>query len=138
MSKATWKGSLRKGEGTMNLGSYNEDISYNFSSRFENGQGSNPEELLGAAHAACFSMALSGLLEEKGYETRSINTIAEVNIEKQNNGFRIIESNLSTEADVPNIEEALFMKLAVEAKVHCPISLALGKEVRKNLHASLI
>ena len=125
-AKATWKGSLKEGKGTMKMNTYNEELPYSFSSRFEDGKGTNPEELIAAAHSGCFSMALSGLLSEKGFKPTFISTKAEIVMEKSESGFRISESNLTAEADVPGIEEDLLIKLAMDAKVNCPVSKVLS------------
>jgi osmotically inducible protein OsmC len=98
---------------------------YSFSSRFENGKGTNPEELIGAAHAGCFSMALSKILADNGYDPAKIETSAEVNLEKENTGFKIAKIQLKTTAKVANIDEETFEKFADEAKENCPVSKAL-------------
>jgi osmotically inducible protein OsmC len=125
-SHATWKGNLKNGNGTMKLGSVDKELSFNFSSRFENGEDTNPEELIGAAHSGCFSMAFSMLLSDEGYEPKSIKTVAEVKLVKEDAGFRIKGSHLKTEAEVPGIAEDLFKELAEKAKVNCPVSQALS------------
>lgn len=137
ISKAIWNGKLKDGNGTMSIGSSIEDIPYTFSSRFEDGKGSNPEELIAAAHAGCFSMAFSVQLAEKGYNPKSISTTAEVKLEKDKDGFKISESILKTKVDVPGIDEATFIKLAEESKRNCPVSRALSS-VKIELNASLI
>jgi osmotically inducible protein OsmC len=136
-ANAVWKGTIKNGTGTIKLSTAGQEMDYTFASRFENGSGTNPEELIAAAHAGCFSMALSAELTEKGYNPESINTSAEVSVEKSDDGFRIAESTLTVEAKVPDIDETLFMKLAVHAKNNCPVSQALAS-VRINLHANLI
>ena len=136
-ANATWKGSLKEGKGTMKMNTYNEELPYSFSSRFEDGKGTNPEELIAAAHSGCFSMALSGLLSEKGYKPNFISTKAEVVMEKSGSGFRISESNLTAKAEVPGIDEDLFMKLANDAKANCPVSKALSS-VSVNLNIKLL
>jgi lipoyl-dependent peroxiredoxin len=124
-AKAEWKGKLREGKGSVALGSGAFSGAYSFRSRFEDGAGTNPEELLGAAHAGCFSMALAGGLERAGYSPESIRTSASVSIEAQDGGFAITRSALETEAHVPDIEEPEFERLADEAKAGCPVSRAL-------------
>ena len=136
-AKATWNGSLKEGKGTMKMNTLNEELPYSFSSRFEDGKGTNPEELIAAAHAGCFSMALSGLLSEKGYKPNFISTKAEVMMEKSGPGFRISESNLTAEAEVPGIDEDLFMKLANDAKANCPVSKVLSS-ITINLKIKLL
>ena len=123
---AVWNGNLKNGNGKMKLGSVGKEMAYNFSSRFENGEDTNPEELIGAAHSGCFSMAFSMLLSDEGYEPKSIKTVAEVKLVKEDAGFRIKASHLITEAKVPGIAEDLFKELAEKAKVNCPVSQALS------------
>jgi osmotically inducible protein OsmC len=101
-------------------------VPYSRASRFEDAAGSNPEELLGAAHAACFSMALSGLLSRANFPPKRIRTTAGVTIEKVGEGFRITKIVLDVEAEVPGIDAALFMEKAETAKKTCPVSVALG------------
>src|SRR5688572_29524836 len=98
---ARWDGSLQDGNGTMRMASGSYEGPYTFQSRFEEGEGTNPEELIAAAHAGCFSMALSGDLGRAGYEPESVETTATVHIEKADNGFQITRINLETEARVP-------------------------------------
>jgi len=137
ISKAIWRGKLKDGKGTMLIGSALDDLPYTFSSRFEDGKGSNPEELIAAAHAGCFSMAFSALLAEKGFTPMLISTIAEIKLEKAKDGFRITKSILNTKAEVTGIDEATFNKLAEEAKRNCPISHALSS-IKIELNASLL
>lgn len=125
-SHATWKGNLKNGNGTMKLGSVDKELSFNFSSRFENGEDTNPEELIGAAHSGCFSMAFSKLLSDEGYEPKSVSTTAEVTLIQEDEGFRIKSSHLKTEAEVPGIAEDVFNELAEKAKENCPVSQALS------------
>jgi osmotically inducible protein OsmC len=114
---AIWKGSIRDGQGTVatESGTLN-NAPYSFTSRFEHGAGTNPEELLGAAHAGCFSMALSGQLAE------SIETTATVTVEKQADGFAITKVHLDVKAKVPGADAATFAQLAGAAKAGCPVS----------------
>ncbi len=134
---AKWKGSIKEGKGAMKVGSGLCEGSYSFASRFEDGSGTNPEELIGAAHAGCFSMALSLMLGEAGYSPEEITTSAEVSIEKKGEGFAITGILLSTEASIPNIDEETFLKHANEAKEGCPVSQALaGTEI--SLNAKLV
>jgi len=136
-SKAKWNGKLKDGNGTMSIGTALEDIPFTFSSRFEDGKGSNPEELIAAAHAGCFSMAFSALLAEKGYDPKSISTKAEVKLGKDKDGFKIAESLLKTEAEVGGIDQETFKKLAEEAKRNCPVSRALSS-IKIELDATLV
>lgn len=133
---ATWNGNLKKGDGTVKLDTSGKEFSFSFSSRFEDEKGTNPEELIAAAHAGCFSMAFSGLLSTEGYEPKSISTSAEVKIVKEGDGFKISESKLKTEAEVPGIDEDLFRELAKKAKENCPVSLALSS-LKITLEANL-
>ncbi|MFW5727908.1 MAG: OsmC family protein [Spirochaetia bacterium] len=139
---AVWNGSIQKGNGKLELGSKAFKGSYSFASRFQHSTedlenkiaGSrleeenltNPEELIGAAHAGCFSMALSLFLGEAGYNPDSIDTEAEVNIEKQGGGFAITSVHLKTKAKVPNIDASAFNSYAEQAKDNCPVSQALS------------
>jgi osmotically inducible protein OsmC len=125
-SEAEWKGNLKDGRGTMKLGSGAFEGSYSFASRFEEGKGTNPEELIGAAHAGCFSMALSAGLEAAGYEPKSVHTTAKVHLEKVGDGFAITRIDLNTEADVPGIDDPKFQEQAKAAKEGCPVSKALA------------
>ncbi|HUI93483.1 MAG TPA: OsmC family protein [Chitinivibrionales bacterium] len=125
-SEAVWKGTLVGGVGEMKTGSGGIKFPYSFSSRFEAGKGSNPEELIGAAHAGCFSMAFAGILEHAGHVPASIKTVARVAIEKDAAGFAITSIDLATEASVSGLDETTFQKLAEEAKRGCPVSRALA------------
>lgn len=125
-AEAVWEGNLRGGKGKMKLGSGAFEGSYSFSSRFENAPGTNPEELLGAAHAGCFSMALSLFLEQAGYKAERIHTTAKVHIDKVDGGFSITTIELETEAEIPGIDEKVFLQKAEEAKNMCPVSRALS------------
>lgn len=122
---AVWEGTLQEGKGTMAVGSGAFEGAYSFATRFENGAGTNPEELIGAAHAGCFSMALSMLLEKAGHPPREIQTRAEVKLEQVDDGFAITRIRLKTEADVPGMETKAFEKQAQAAKDGCPVSKAL-------------
>jgi osmotically inducible protein OsmC len=130
-SEAMWEGNLIKGKGKMKLGSGVFEGSYSFGSRFENAQGTNPEELIGAAHAGCFSMALSMILDQAGYKVEQIHTIAKVHIDKVGEGFKITTIELETEGKVPGIDERTFREKAETAKKGCPVSMALtGVDIR--------
>jgi osmotically inducible protein OsmC len=122
---ARWEGGLQGGKGTMRLGSGAFEGQYSFSSRFEEGKRTNPEELIGAAHAGYFSMALSAGLERAGHAPNSIETSARVHLERAGSGFRISRIDLSTTADVPGIDDAAFRDQAEPAKKNCPVSQAL-------------
>jgi osmotically inducible protein OsmC len=136
-AKARWEGNLKNGNGFLKLGSRAFEGIYSFDSRFESGTGTNPEELIGAAHAGCYSMALSMLLENAGHPPRSIETQADVRLDKVEEGFRITGIELQTEADVPGIDPQEFQKQAEAAKDGCPVSRALaGTEIR--LQAKLL
>jgi lipoyl-dependent peroxiredoxin len=123
---ARWEGSLQEGAGTMRLGSGAFEGAYSFSSRFEEGAGTNPEELIGAAHAGCFSMALAGGLGRAGSPPTSVETTARVFLEKGEAGFRIARIELDCTADVPGLDEAAFAEQARAAKDGCPVSQALA------------
>jgi osmotically inducible protein OsmC len=122
-SSAIWKGNLAKGEGIMRLGSGAYEGAYTFASRFEEGPGTNPEELVGAAHAGCFSMFLAALLSKAGHVPTSIATTAKVHL---GDGPRITLIELSTIGDVPGIDEKKFIEIAEDAKKGCPVSQALA------------
>ncbi|AWK85203.1 OsmC family protein [Azospirillum thermophilum] len=129
-SDAEWRGDLAKGSGTMRLGSGAFEGSYSFPSRFENGQGTNPEELIAAAHAGCFSMALSHGLAQAGHTPTRVHTTARVHLDKAEGGFAITRIELDCEAEVPGIDEATFLQQADGAKANCPVSKALaGTEI---------
>ena len=121
---AIWTGSLKEGKGTMKFGTY--EGSYTWSSRFEDGQGTNPEELLGAAHAGCFSMALSSGLGKNGFTPKQIQTQAQVTLEVIDGKSRITKIHLITEADVPEISDKKFQEIAAATKEGCPVSAALA------------
>jgi osmotically inducible protein OsmC len=125
-AEAIWQGGLRDGEGRIKVGSGAFEGGYSFPSRFEEGKGTNPEELIGAAHAGCFSMALSAALGSAGFTPKRIATTAQVHLEKRKEGFAITRIELATEAEVPGIDAATFAKQAEEAKRTCPVSRALA------------
>ena len=127
-ASANWNGTLKEGEGTMSLGSGAFEGAYSFSSRFEEGTGTNPEELIGAAHAGCFSMFLAALLTDAGYTPTSVNTTAKVHL-RQGPTITLIE--LESQANVPGVENAELQELAIQAKENCPVSKALaGPEIQ--------
>ncbi len=125
-SEAEWKGNLPEGSGTMKLGSGAYQGNYSFKSRFESGPGTNPEELIAAAEAGCFSMALSHGLSQAGHQPRRVHTTAKVHLDKADGGFAISRIELDCEAEVPGIDEATFKQQAETAKANCPVSKALG------------
>lgn len=124
-AEAQWSGGLKDGSGTVTLGSGAFNGKYSFSTRFEEGQGTNPEELIGAAHAGCYSMALSAGLEKAGHKPRSVQTTAKVHLSMEG-GPNISKIELDTVGDVPGLDQAGFQKFAEEAKVGCPVSKALA------------
>lgn len=127
---AVWNGTLREGDGRMRFGGGAFEGAYTFASRFEEGEGTNPEELIAAAHAGCFSMALSGELGRAGYDPETISTEARVSLAKGEAGFGINRVVLVTEASVPGIGEEEFQALAEAARKGCPVSRALaGTEI---------
>jgi osmotically inducible protein OsmC len=125
-SEAKWEGDLKSGKGVMKLGSGAYEGPYTFVSRFESGPGTNPEELIAAAHAGCFSMAFSNRLAQAGFVAKRVHTVAKVHLEKGEAGFGIPKIELICEGDVPNIDEAKFLAEAEEAKKGCPISKLLA------------
>ena len=132
---AVWEGSFREGKGSVKPGSGLFEAPYSAASRFESGPGTNPEELIGAAHAGCFSMALALMLSAKKTPPRKIETTAEVRIEPDGQGFSITSSTLHTTADVPGITEADFLQTAEAAKAGCPVSKALtGVKISLDAH----
>ena len=136
-SDAEWKGSLREGEGHMRLGSQAFEGRYSFASRFEDGGGTNPEELIGAAHAGCFSMALAGDLGKAGYNPEYVRTVAKVHVNpRDGGGFEINLIELTSAAKVSGIDAAEFARIAEGTKVNCPVSHAL-RSVEITLDATL-
>jgi len=123
---AVWEGTLKQGRGTMKLGSGAFEGPYSFSSRFEEGKGTNPEELIGAAEAGCFSMALSFNLEKAGHPAKRVSTTARVKLEPAGGGFKITSIDLKTTTDVPGIAEPTFRKQAELATKNCPPSVLLA------------
>ena len=135
-SEAVWKGDLQGGSGTVKLGSGAYDGAYSYKSRFEEGTGTNPEELLGAAHAGCFSMALAAGLSRQGFKVNSIDTKATVHLEKGDAGFAISSIDLVTVGNVEGIDEAKFKEAAEGTKDGCIVSKALSA-VPMTIKASL-
>jgi lipoyl-dependent peroxiredoxin len=136
-ANAVWTGDLKNGQGTLKLGSGTFTGNYSFSSRFKADKGTNPEELIGAAHAGCFSMALSGDLSKAGYIVDEIKTEAIVSLEKIEDGFAITGIKLVTKARVQDIKMEDFVKYASGAKKNCPVSKAL-EAVNIQLEAHLL
>jgi lipoyl-dependent peroxiredoxin len=134
---AEWKRDLRNGEGAFNGASGALDGAYSFESRFGESGGTNPEELVAAAHASCFSMFLSGVLGQGGNTPESIRTEAKVQILKEGEGFAVKKIDLSTVGRVPGIDDAAFQQAAEVAKANCPISKALGAVPEINVEARL-
>ena len=127
---ARWQGDLQSGSGTMRLGSGAFEGQYSFASRMENGAGTNPEELIGAAEAGCFSMAFANALTQAGHTPQEIRTSASVQFEKLDKGWTISKIELTTDGVVPGVDEATFSRIAEEAKKTCPVSRAItGSEI---------
>ena len=137
-AEAEWTGNLAQGNGRLKVGSGAFAGPYSFKSRFEEGQSAtNPEELIGAAEAGCFTMALTAQLARAGLTPTRIHTVAKVKLEKVGEAFAITRIDLETEADIPGIDEATLQKQALDAKQNCPVSKALaGTEI--HLHAKLL
>jgi osmotically inducible protein OsmC len=136
-ANARWEGALKGGSGTLALGSGAFQGQYSFSSRFEEGNGTNPEELIGAAHAGCFSMAFANILAQAGHEPQRIETTARVHFEPVDDGFGITRIELSTEGEVEGVDAVDFQRHAEEAKEGCPVSKAL-EAVEITLDARLV
>ncbi|HMF48088.1 MAG TPA: OsmC family protein [Candidatus Saccharimonadales bacterium] len=133
-AEAEWQGNLAEGSGRLKVGSGAFDVPYSFKSRFEEDQSAtNPEELIGAAHAGCFTMALTAQLSRARITPTRIHTEARVKLEKIGEGFSITTIELETEADIPGIDDPTFQKYALDAKQNCPVSKALaGTNIRLN------
>lgn len=130
VGSAVWNGPVKDGAGKISTESGAlSDIDYSFKKRFGDGKGANPEELIGAAHAACFSMALSLMLGEAGFTPDEIKASSAVSIEQQGGGFQITTIDLSVVAKVPGIDEAQFKEIATKAKEGCPVSKVLNAEI---------
>jgi lipoyl-dependent peroxiredoxin len=136
-ASAHWDGSLTEGNGTMSMGTGSYEGPYSFGSRFEEGDGTNPEELIAAAHAGCYSMALSGELGRAGHEAEHVETDATVHVEKVEGGFGITRIELVTRARVPGISPDEFATIAAAAKDGCPVSKALAAVDSIELDATL-
>ncbi|TBU99194.1 OsmC family protein [Stutzerimonas kirkiae] len=129
-ASAVWSGSLKEGKGTISTESGAlQDNPYGFNTRFEDKPGTNPEELIGAAHAGCFSMALSAMLGEEGFTAEQLETRAVVTLQKDDGGFTITAVDLTLEALIPGIDEQRFRQIACKAKEGCPVSRLLDAEI---------
>lgn len=135
-ASAQWEGTIKSGKGVMKP-AHAGDISFSLGSRFEGQPASNPEELLGAALAGCFSMALSLSLEKAGSPPKNIRTSADVHLDKDGEGFTVTSIELTTEADVPGLDAGKFQTIAEETKKACPVSKALASVKSITLKASL-
>jgi osmotically inducible protein OsmC len=136
-ASARWSGTLTEGAGTMKTGKGGYQGNYSFKSRFEEGEGTNPEELIGAAHAGCFSMAFANGLAGAGFTPTSVDTTAKVHLDKRDAGFTVTRIELETTGDVPGIDEGTFQKIAEDAKANCPISRLLSPGAEISLTAKL-
>ena len=132
-ARASWNGNLKNGNGSMYVESSGNEFPYSFATRFENKKGANPEELIAAAHAGCFSMAFANILSQEGYEPESVHTTAEVKLEESG----ITESFLKTDVKVADIDKDKFNELAEKAKKNCPVSKALSS-LKISVEANLI
>ena len=137
VSDAEWRGDLKTGQGSIKLGSGAFEGQYSYNSRFAEGVGTNPEELIAAAHAGCFSMALAAALSEAGHAPTNIHTTAKVQFGPGPGGFAITRIDLVTNASVPGMDAAAFEEIATQAKQDCPVSKAL-KAIEITLSASLL
>ncbi len=136
-ASAHWQGGLKDGRGTVTTASgVLSQTQYSFATRFEDGVGTNPEELIAAAHAGCFSMALSAQLDGVGLKAEAIDTKATLTMEKTDAGFTITKIHLDLRAHIPNADEAKFQKAAAEAKAGCPVSRLLNAQI--TLDANLV
>jgi lipoyl-dependent peroxiredoxin len=136
-ASARWDGSLTEGHGTMRMASGAYEGPYSFQSRFEEGDGTNPEELIAAAHAGCFSMALSGEIGKAGHEVESVETEAIVQIDKVEGGFAIKRIELKSRVSAPGLDDSDFQQAAEAAKKGCPVSQALAAVETIDLDAQL-
>src|SRR6516164_7402609 len=129
-ARAVWRGTGRAGSGSLSTDSgVLADTPYSFKTRFESEKGTNPEELIAAAHAGCFTMALAFQLQARGYEPTELTTEAAVTLEAEGEGFRISRSDLNLRAEVPGLDEATFRELAEIAEKNCPVSKVLKAEI---------
>jgi lipoyl-dependent peroxiredoxin len=137
-AEATWKGTLKEGSGNMKVGSGAFDVPFSFGTRFADEPGTNPEELVGAALAGCFSMYLSAQLTDAGFPPTRIHTAADVHFGRDAVGPLIEKLVLTTQANVPGVDQAKFDELVAVSKKSCPISRALGAIKELEVHASLV
>ncbi len=137
-AEAVWEGSITEGKGKVKFGNPPYEGTYTRASRFEDAAGTNPEEILGAAHAACFSMALAGNLTRANFPPEHVHTTAQVSIEKVAEGFKITKIALNTEVKAPGLDEKTFKELADKAKAGCPVSVALAGVDEISLTAKLL
>jgi osmotically inducible protein OsmC len=135
---AEWTGTLQEGSGHMRMATGAYDGAYSFSSRFEEGEGTNPEELIAAAHAGCFSMHLSGQIGKAGFTPNRVATTAKVHLDKGEAGFSITRIDLETEASAEGIDDAKFQELVEFSKANCPISVALKAIPEVTVSARLV
>ncbi len=135
---AVWKGNLKEGSGELSVGDGVFSGAYSFSSRFEEGEGTNPEELIAAAHAACYSMAFSNILAEAGHTADSVSTTAKVQLRPLDGKPSLASIELEVEGSVPGIDEATFQEHAEAAKAGCPVSRALAGVPEITLNARLV
>ena len=137
-ASAWWTGGIKDGKGTISMESGALDKQpYGFNTRFEGVKGTNPEELIGAAHAGCFTMALSGVLTEAKLTATSLNTTAQVSLEKKGDGFEITDIHLTVKGSVPNATQAQFQEYANKAKVNCPVSKLFKSNANITMEAML-
>jgi osmotically inducible protein OsmC len=136
-ASARWEGNLTEGSGSIKTGKGGYQGNYSFKSRFEEGEGTNPEELIAAAHSGCFSMAFSKALADAGFTPTSVETTAKVHLDKTDAGFSVTRIDLETTGDVPGIDEGTFQKAAQGAKENCPISRLLSPGAEITLAATL-
>lgn len=137
-AEASWSGNLQEGNGSLKLGSGAYEGPFSFSSRFESGTGTNPEEMLGAALAGCFTMALSAKLSREGFTVNNVHTTANVHLEKGESGFSISRIELQNEGSVSGIDEAAYKQAAEETKKTCIISRALASVPEISVEAKLV
>jgi len=129
-ANAVWRGTGRDGDGDITTDSgVLSQTPYSFKTRFENAQGTNPEELIAAAHAGCFTMALAFQLQTAGYTPTELSTEAAISLDPDGGGFRITKSSLTLQADVPGLDKETFDKLAAEAEKNCPVSRVLNAQI---------
>lgn len=135
---AVWEGDLKAGKGTVKFGNGAFEGPYSFTSRFEDGKGTNPEELIATAHAGCFSMAFANVMAQGGHTPTKVATSAKLHFDKVEAGFRITKIELNTEASVPGISESDFQDQAGKAKKGCPVSNALNPTIEITVNAKLV